>query len=197
MRRFATLLFTLILGICLMAKASTADVDHTTPTPFTPLQSSAKPLPAQPEITVSLATPEQSRHTLLAGQPGVSFYVAMENHATQTRTLLAENCSWGYEMIGFEAMDVNGNLYAVTRVPRAWHKNVPSPLPIQPGETVLRSVELGNGTWEGLPAMAPGKTMSLKLRAILQIKSEFPLIERGFWFGRMVSNWVTFTYTRP
>jgi hypothetical protein len=196
MRQFATLFLVLALGMILAVRTTTADPEKPTRSVSSAPQP-AKPAPAQPDIALSLASFEHSQHTLVAGQSGVPFYVAMENRVAQTRTLLAENCSWGYEMLSFEAMDANGNVYKVQRVPRPWDKNVPSPVPLEPGETALRPIELGNGTWHGMPAMAPGKTMSIKLRAILQIKPEFPLTERGIWFGRAASNWVTFTYSRP
>src|SRR5262249_38152117 len=96
MRQFATLFLVLAIGSVLAAKTLNAAPDKPI-TRFAPAPQPAKLAPVQPDISLSLAMYEHAQHALVAGQPGMAFYVALENRAVQTRTLLAENCSWGYE----------------------------------------------------------------------------------------------------
>lgn len=115
------------------------------------------------------------------------FYVELANVSNKRITLLKENCSWGYEMLSFEWKDGAGKIHLVDRMPRPWYKNIPVPLPIAPGKSVFRGVNLNDGTWRGLPAGIGGNPQSLKLRTILRIDAA-PYLE-NFWHGNLASQW--------
>lgn len=116
----------------------------------------------------------------------IGFQVDSENSIK----LLNENCSWGYEMIRFQIMNPSGEVSEIKRKDRPWFKNVPSPMLVQPGETVMRQVKLHDGSWVGFPAGIAGQTNGWKIRAVLEIKNEFPLTNYGIWFGSAQSAWM-------
>jgi hypothetical protein len=89
--------------------------------------------------------------------PKGAMKVVMTNTSKKPTWLLAETCSWGYEMLNFEILDPAMHLYKVTPKRRGWDKNVPTPILVKPGNSTFRTVSLGNGTWVGLPAGISGK----------------------------------------
>ncbi len=93
----------------------------------------------------------------LSFSPKGAMKVVMTNTLKEPTWLLAETCSWGYEMLSFEIMDPAMHLYKVTPKRRGWDKNVPTPILVKPGKSTFRTVSLGNGTWVGLPAGISGK----------------------------------------
>jgi hypothetical protein len=126
-----------------------------------------------------------------------TFYVEFLNSSRATINLLAENCSWGYEMVNFEWIDPSSGLsHTISRVPRPWDKNVPIPLPIGPGKYVLRGVDLQDGTWAGLPSTTGRMPAYIKLRTTLEIQDEF-LIDAKIWHGSYSSAWIEVPLSTP
>jgi hypothetical protein len=128
--------------------------------------------------------------------------VVMTNAMKRPTWLLAETCSWGYEMLAFEIMDPEMHHYRVIPKPRGWDKNVPTPVLVGPGKSTFRTVSLGNGTWVGLPAGISGKASGWKIRANLNVARDRTLVGwklkgsalPGFWFGKSVSPWIALAW---
>jgi hypothetical protein len=109
------------------------------------------------------------------------FQVSIFNGTKAPITILKENCSWGYEMISFEAKSPNRTTYVIKRLPRAWDKNFPNPEVVAPGTVALRKVSFGDGSWQGLPAGVGGKLDGWTVRIKLSVEPESELTEKGFW----------------
>lgn len=146
-------------------------------------------------ITASIATIDKSQRLIWLNKPGRPIYVIFENHTNKTLNLINEDSSWGYENLSFEAVDPNGAQYSIKRAGREWSKNMMSPMPILPDECIAREINLANGTWVGLPKVAGGKTLTTKIRAILDIKSDMK--KSNVWTGHVNSKWTTITFANP
>ncbi len=121
------------------------------------------------------------------------FKIAFYNPSDKTLTLLRENCSWGYSMIRFEVMDAAGALHTISRGPRAWNKNIPSPFYVSPHETFVRDISFGDGSWIGFPAGIAGTIQGWKVRVALKVDRDAMLTSQGFWVGEVASPWSTAT----
>ena len=138
----------------------------------------------------------------LSFSPKGAMKVVMTNSMKKPTWLLAETCSWGYEMLSLEIMDPAMHIYKVTRKPRGWDKNVPTPILVKPGKSTFRTVFLGNGTWVGLPAGISGMASGWKIRANLNVARDSALVGwtvkgsalPGFWFGQSFSTWVALAW---
>lgn len=134
----------------------------------------AIPMPAIPRSGVALHVP---------------FEIAFVNASNKTQTLLWENCSWGFQMIRFEIKDDTGKVYSVTRKPQPWYKNVPSPMPLAPGDVAMRTIHLTDGTWLGLP-WAQGQVKGpWHIRVLLEVKPDSAITPDKFWTGTAESRW--------
>lgn len=122
--------------------------------------------------------------------PNAAYMIGFQVDGQKPINLLNENCSWGYEMIGFQIMNPAGEIADISRKPKPWYRNVPSPMLVQPGETVTRRVALQDGSWAGLPGGVAGQASGWKIRAVLNIRSEFPLTNYNIWFGTAKSPWL-------
>ena len=118
-----------------------------------------------------------------------SFTVTLFNGTKKPVSLLNENNSWGYEMVSFELKNPTGPLTQITRKPRAWDKNDPTPVIVQSVDMIHRKISFGDGTWQGLPAGIAGQRDGWQVRMKLTLKPEKILTERGIWSGTITSKW--------
>lgn len=123
-----------------------------------------------------------------------AFKVSIFNGTKNPVTLLQETCSWGYEMVSFEAMDPAGHTSNITRKPKAWDKNYPKESIVESTGFSLRSIYFGDGTWQGFPAGVGGTKHGWYVRVKLTVEHDKPLLtKKGFWIGSIASKWTEAT----
>jgi hypothetical protein len=115
------------------------------------------------------------------------FKVSIFNGTKKSVTLLAENCSWGYDMISFETKDPAGHLYSITRKQKGWDKNYPMPVVVESTDLIVRAINFTDGTWQGLPAGVAGNLDGWSIRVKLVVKADRLFAYGSFWTGSIAS----------
>ena len=142
----------------------------------------------QARLFIGFARGNYSPDPIVVGKGG-KYKVSFSNGTDKTIKLMTEGCSWGYEMLSFELTNPAGAKSRIERVPKGWDKNVPQPWPAKPGEVLIRQINFGDGTWQGLPSGVSGSLDGWKIRIVLSVQSEGVLTKGGFWTGFVTSKW--------
>lgn len=141
------------------------------------------------EISVGFASHVAKAPPISLSKPK-PFDISFFNGTKKKVMLLTEQCSWGYEMLRFEISNPAGKIYKVNRKIKAWNKNAPTPLEIESTGLKIRKVDLGDGTWVGIPSGSGSKVDGWFMRVILKLPKDKVLVDRGIWAGSISSKWV-------
>ena len=141
-------------------------------------------------INVSIAVPTNSAgnsRDINSYGSASHFHVVITNTSKAPIRLFDEVYSWGRYNLSFEITDPSGRRRLVTRTTRPYHKNFPRHFIVGPGEHFVRAVNFADGTWKNFPLPKTGRNMTLRMRAIFQIKPDEASKEFGVWTGTVSS----------
>lgn len=118
------------------------------------------------------------------------FNVSIFNGTKNAITLPGEGCSWGYDIVSFELVSPDEKSQKITRKPKAWFKNALITESILSGGLVIRKIDFGDGTWQGLPVRVSGQTYGWKIKVKVSVQSDNFSTKKVFWTGKMESKFI-------
>jgi hypothetical protein len=157
------------------------------------------PVFAGPESSVPLTVqivPTHSRdgrQSLDLPEPASHFHVVIANVSKDPIRVWKEWCSWGYEALSFEALDVDGRSLVISKIPGEWNKNYPDPFEIAPGGPMVVDVSLDPSTWQNSPLAGASGKADLRLKAVYEIRPDRDSERMKVWTGRAVSEQLQYT----
>lgn len=118
------------------------------------------------------------------------FNVSIFNGTKNSITLPGEGCSWGYDIVSFELVSPNEKSQKITQKPKAWYKNALVTDNTPSTGLVIRKINFGDGTWQGLPVRVSGQTYGWKIKVKVNVPSDSLSTEKVFWIGKMESKFI-------
>ena len=135
--------------------------------------------PSRPTgLAIQIAVPQ--RIIGLAYDEGQRLQVVLTNTSDQPEAILDEWNSFGYFNLKLEYATQHGPPHTVSKVPIAWEKNFPTATTIQPGQCMIRNVNLDPQVWAGLPDVSGSPKVTFTAvwkQAIPQIDGQRPVWE--------------------
>jgi hypothetical protein len=115
------------------------------------------------------------------------FHVVVTNLSSAPIKLWEEWCSWGYFDLSFEARDVTGRRFVISKKMRGWDKNFPCPVTIGAGRAWVIDVNLDPSIWQNSPLSSDRGQATLRLRAVFEISEDEASKANGVWTGKVSS----------
>ena len=145
--------------------------------------------PTDSAITVSIAVPEQGgQRSIQSHGTDPHFHVVIRNVSAQPQRIWREWCSWGYFALSFQFTDQSGKEWVVKKKPRAWSKNYPDYVTLEPEESLVLDVYFTNATiWDGFPHPAGAVGEPFTMSAVFEVKPDDSSRKYSVWTGRVAS----------
>lgn len=113
------------------------------------------------------------------------FQVVVTNMSDTKQKLWKEWCSWGYFNISFEVVLKDGTKCRITKKMRAWTRNGPDYLIVEPQNHFVYNVRFADDIWQGFPEQMSAQ--DVKINAIIEIEPDEKSQKLGVWTGRIES----------
>lgn len=142
-------------------------------------------------LSLSIAVPVRGKQRSIEN---AQFHVVVRNISTHNVNLWREWCSWGYFSLSFEVTDENGKNWIVKKKDRGWDKNYPDSCTVDPNGDLVIDVTLNPDTWENPPRPEAGKSLTVTLRAVFQVRETEESKKHEVWTGKVVSEAKQYTF---
>jgi hypothetical protein len=119
--------------------------------------------------------------------PAQHFHVVVTNVGTSSIRLWKESCSWGYANLSFETKLADGKVQKISKMPRAWDKNVPDWTTLLPGDHLVLEVNFDASVWQNTPLPVAGQQRTLDLKATFEIAEDPQSKQKHVWTGKVSS----------
>lgn len=149
--------------------------------------------PVQLTVQIVPTHARDGRQSLDLSDSASHFHVVIANVSKDPIRVWKEWCSWGYEALTFEALDVEGRPLAITKLPGEWDKNYPDPFEVVPGGQMVIDVSLAPSTWQNSPLAGASGKADLRLKAVYEIRPDKESERMRVWTGRAVSPSLQYT----
>lgn len=139
-------------------------------------------------LQLTLAIPESTMALGILGNQN-NIHVMFSQTGKSDLHVWGEHCSWGYETISFELRSPDtGAISPIKRIPRAWDKNFPYVIDINPGRHFIRSVAFGDGSWPRFP-IEQDKVARYWIRAVYMAPKDEMATQHKVVTGTYYSQW--------
>ena len=164
---------------------------------------SMRSLSAEPEAPSPIAVRiVPSRHDEKLGRaielyrPSDHFHVVVTNVSDRRVKLWREWCGWGYANLSFIVIGDDGRSVTVSKKPKAWRKNYPDSIIVDPGEQMVFEVNFDELIWQNSPLPEHNRSRTVKIEAVYTIQADKETKELGVWTGQVSSTSEAYTIAR-
>lgn len=147
----------------------------------------------RPPFLLSIAMPKHHNQRRISNQQEIP--IVLVNISKEKQRFWQRWCSWGWGNLSLE-FEIGDKSIPIHRRPGVWSKNYPDHGELDPTESMIFPIKLGNGTWELKPLLPHvpknGKPLKVRMRAHYQVSRDGDSRRLKVWDGKISSAWQSY-----